>query len=293
MMLQVVVTGSTGHIGGALARQLVANGFGVRGLDRRPGRWTEVVGDLASVALNPVLDGCDVVVHCASLHAPHVDHADRSEFTVGNVVATARLLEAAQRAGVSKFVFTSTTSVYGYALEDHDQAVWVDETLQPAPRDIYDSTKLEAESLVSAHHSMALGTMTLRIARCFPEPWRTTVVNRLYRGVDLRDVVSAIELGVTASIAHHVTLNIAGPRVFERSDADLLRTDPGPAIAARVPWLPAEFTRRGWYLPSSIDRVYVSDNAAAVLGYRPKHGVRDALAIELAAGVRGDLPMAC
>ena len=37
----------------------------------------------------------------------------------------------------------------------------------------------------------------------------------------------------------------------------------------RYPWAEAEFQRRGWLLPRSIDRVYVVDKAIAGLGYRP------------------------
>jgi hypothetical protein len=48
-------------------------------------------------------------------------------------------------------------------------------------------------------------------------------------------------------------------------------------LAAQEPWLVDEFRRRGWRLPFSIDRVYVSDRAAEVLGYAPVHGARDAL----------------
>lgn len=210
------------------------------------------------------------------------------------MLATARLLTAAEQAGVSKFIFTSTTSVYGHAFEDPDQAAWVDESLAPSPRDVYDTTKLEAESLVRMHHRPALRTMTLRIARCFPEPWPTSVVNRLYRGVDLRDVVSALELAIGAPPLDHQVLNIAGPRVFERSDVQHLRTDPVSVITARLPWLAAEFSSRDWQLPTSIDRVYVSDRAASVLNYRPAHGVRDALNTQPPGADRPPpLPRAC
>ncbi len=216
-----------------------------------------------------------------------------SAFVETNVVATARLLDAAQQAGVARFVFTSTTSVYGDALEVPDQAAWIDESVMPLPRDVYDTTKLEAESLVRNHHSPAFGTITLRVARCFPEAWRTMVVNRLYRGVDLRDVVFALELAIGASLPGHEVLNVAGPRVFERSDLQRLRADPVAVIADRLPWLIGEFSSRHWQLPTSVDRVYVSDRASGVLGYRPAHGVRAALATRPTGGQRQDLEQPC
>jgi len=289
----VFITGASGHIGSALAAQLTTSGVQVRGLDRRPGHWVDVVGDLRSVPLAKLVDGTDVVVHCAALHAPHVGQEEDSVFVATNVVATRRLLDAASRAGVSKFVFTSTTSVYGHALNDPDRAVWVDESLVPVPRDVYDLTKLEAESLVQSYHTRRFRTVTLRIARCFHEPPHTTAMNRLYRGVDLRDVVSALNAAIEASLDSHEVMNIAGPRVFERSDIDLLRTSPGQVIAARLPWLADEFSARDWPLPATIDRVYVSDHASVVIGYQPTLGVRDALAALPVADRPNDLPMTC
>jgi hypothetical protein len=47
--------------------------------------------------------------------------------------------------------------------------------------------------------------------------------------------------------------------------------DAASVVAGRLPWAVAEFARRGWQLPQSIDRVYVVDRAVAQLGYRPVH----------------------
>ena len=75
------------------------------------------------------------------------------------------------------------------------RAVWVDEQLEPQPRDIYDQTKLEAEQLVaSAGGSMTV--TTLRMSRCFPEAAELMAWYRLYRGVDRRDVAEAHALAL-------------------------------------------------------------------------------------------------
>ena len=42
-------------------------------------------------------------------------------------------------------------------------------------------------------------------------------------------------------------------------------------VLGRYPWAAAEFARRAWLLPRSIDRVYVVDKAITGLGYRPVH----------------------
>lgn len=277
MTRRVVVTGSSGHIGRAVVGHLAAAGVDVVGVDRRPSPTTAVVADLATTALAPVLAGGAAVVHCAALHAPHLGRFSADEFTLANVVVTERLLADAVRAGVTRFVLASSTSVYGRALEADDRTVWVDESLCPEPRDIYDATKLEAEAMVAGHAGPTLETVTLRIGRCFVEPWRTTVVNRLYRGVDRRDVIAAIERALVAAVDGHLTVNVAGPRVFEQVDVVDLRADPVSVLDRRAPWIASEFGRRGWELPTTIDRVYVSDLAIARLGYRPRYGVRDAL----------------
>jgi UDP-glucose 4-epimerase len=60
--------------------------------------------------------GVDAVLHAATLHKPHVASHSRRDFVDTNIIGTLNLLEAAHRAGVSAFVFTSTTSAFGNAL---------------------------------------------------------------------------------------------------------------------------------------------------------------------------------
>lgn len=278
--MRIVVTGSSGYIGAAVVARLQAGGHSVVGIDRRPSPGTTVVGDLVTLDLLPLLGGVAAVVHGAALHAPHVGHHGDDAFVAANVVATERLVRASAHAGIRRFVFLSTTSVYGRALDAAEAAVWVDETLVPEPRDIYDATKLDAEAVVTSHAGPALATATLRIGRCFVEPWRTTVVNRMHRGVDRRDVVDAIERALTAPISVPLLVNVAGPRLFERTDLRRLRTEPVAVIDQRAPGVTDAFRRRGWELPTAFDRVYVSDRAVAALGYQPRYGVQDALATD-------------
>jgi UDP-glucose 4-epimerase len=129
-----------------VARALAAEGWTVRGVDRAPGRWTDLVGDLRDERVcRAAVHAADVVVHTAALHAPHVGLVADAEFRAVNVTATEALLDRAQAAGVRRVVYISSTSVYGDALVPADRAVWVDESLPPRPRDIYDETKLDAE----------------------------------------------------------------------------------------------------------------------------------------------------
>jgi nucleoside-diphosphate-sugar epimerase len=224
-----------------------------------------------------VLRGADVVVHAAALHAPHVGRRPDAEFWAVNVDATRDLLADAAAGGVSRFVFVSSTSVYGHALVPAGgRAVWVDETLPARPRDVYDETKLAAEHLVAASPVPAV---TLRISRCFPEPPRELVIHRLHRGVDLADVAAAVRLAVGRDDVRG-TFTISGPHPFTPADRLRLHDDAAALIAERVPLVAEAFAARGWALPASIDRVYDSTAAAEAFGYRPRIG-----APEVAAGL--------
>jgi nucleoside-diphosphate-sugar epimerase len=270
----VVVTGSAGLVGSAIVRRLRGAGHPVVGVDRVASADTSVVADLREpAAWRPALAGAGAVVHAAALHAPHVGVHPDDEFRAINVEATRELLAAAAAAGVRRFVHTSSTSVYGHTLEPVDRAVWVTEDLACRPRDIYDETKLAAEHLVlTATTGSAMSTACLRIARCFPEPPEVLARHRLYRGVDIADVADAHLLALQHPDATGV-FNIAGPYPWEPSDCEQLHHDAGTLITRRAPKTAAGFARRGWTLPGSIDRVYVSARAGESLGYRPRRGV--------------------
>ncbi|WP_041832498.1 NAD(P)-dependent oxidoreductase [Actinoplanes sp. N902-109] len=268
------MTGTSGRVGSAIAAALAAEGWVVRGIDRATGERTGVVGDLRDATVRrAALRGADLVVHAAALHAPHVGRVEDRAFWAVNVDATDALLEEAERAGVRRVVYISSTSVYGHALVPTDRAVWVDESLEPRPRDIYDETKLAAERLVGTG---SIPAVTLRIARCFPEPLPVLATHLLYRAVGLDDVASA---AVRAAEQHTVTgtFTIAGPYSFTRADCPLLHSDAAGVIAARLPDVAAAFRAQGWPLPHAIDRVYDSSAAMTALGYRPVHGIRHVL----------------
>ena len=218
------------------------------------------------------------MVHAAALHAPHVGQVDDREFRAVNVDATQALLEEAERVGVRRVVYISSTSVYGHALVPTDQAVWVHEGLEPRPRDIYDETKLAAERLVE---SSSIPSVTMRIARCFPEPQPVLATHFLHRAVGMVDVAAA---AVCVAQRPDVSgaFNIAGPYSFTRADCPALLRDAAGVITTRLPGVAATFHERNWPLPRTLDRVYDSSAAAAAFGYRPVHGIHQVLRNELA-----------
>ncbi|MFF4604016.1 NAD-dependent epimerase/dehydratase family protein [Streptomyces sp. NPDC001339] len=268
------MTGSSGRVGSALAAAFDAAGWVVRGVDRVPGRWTSATGDLRDRRVRrAALESADVLIHAAALHAPHVGRLADEEFRTVNVGVTAELLDDAAHFGVRRVLYISSTSVYGHALVPTDRAVWVDEQLTPLPRDIYDETKLAAEDLVAA---CGISSVTLRIARCFPEPLPVLARHLLHRAVDVADVAAA---GVLAAQHTRVTgrFNISGPHPFHREDCVALHRDAGALLARRAPGVSEAFRDRGWPVPDRLDRVYDSTAAANAFGYRPVRGIRQLL----------------
>src|SRR5215470_14883336 len=152
---RVLVTGSAGHLGEALMRAFHAAHRPAVGLDIKASPHTDIVGSIVDRdVVKRALADCDVVLHTATLHKPHVATHGRQEFINTNITGTLNLLEEAVAAGVESFVFTSTTSVFGDALvgKAGDPATWVTEEVNPIPKNIYSVTKRAAEDLCRLYH---------------------------------------------------------------------------------------------------------------------------------------------
>jgi UDP-glucose 4-epimerase len=270
--MKVLVTGSSGRVGGAIAARLSLRHH-VTGVDLRPGALTTALGDIRDTAtLAGLCAGLDAVVHTAALHVPDLAARTAAEFQSVNVDATRRLLQVCGEAGIGRFVYTSTTSIYGEALvPEGGAAVWVTEELTPRPRDAYDETKLAAEAACADAAHAGLSCISLRMSRCFTEEPHLVAIYRLYRGVDAEDVAQAHELALASTPATFEIYNVSAPSPFGAADCPRLLTDAAAVLLERHPWARAEFARRGWLLPQSIDRVYVVDKAITELGYRPVH----------------------
>ncbi|WP_125613558.1 NAD-dependent epimerase/dehydratase family protein [Specibacter cremeus] len=108
---RVLVTGTSGLLGGAVAQLLADAGYGVRTLQRRPvdSGWESVQGSVADPdAVARAVDGVDAVIHLAA----KVSFTGAwSEFVATNIDGTRVLLSAARAAGVRDFVFVSSPSV--------------------------------------------------------------------------------------------------------------------------------------------------------------------------------------
>jgi UDP-glucose 4-epimerase len=278
--VRVVVTGSSGHLGSTVVAMLRDDGVEAIGLDAVAGPWTDLVADVRDAdAVRRGLRGASGVVHAASLHAPHVPLRSKREFIDVNVTGVQVVLDAAREAGVETMVYSSTTSVYGRALEPHEAAVWVDEELQPRPRDIYDVTKLAAERLCELFAAeTGVPTTCLRVSRfSFGTAPELAVPYCLHRAVNVGDAARAHVLALERVEGGQLVVNVSGASPFRREDVDELLHDAAAVLRRRAPRLAEALRRSGHPLPRRIERVYAIDRATDELGYRPRHGVLDLL----------------
>src|SRR5688572_485327 len=134
--MKIALTGATGYTGGRLLAALAARGDEVAALARPTSagarsdraRWVE--GDLSDPrAVNRLVEGAEAVVHVAAVYRT-AGHPD-SYYREVNVAGTERLLEAATRFGVRRFVHTSTVGVHGDIANPP-----ADETAPLAPGDV-------------------------------------------------------------------------------------------------------------------------------------------------------------
>ncbi len=120
---RVLVTGATGFVGSAVARELVRSGYRVRVLLREQSRRDNLegldaeraTGDLRDPdSLRRAMDGCRGVFHVAAdyrLWTP--DAATVEAMYASNVEGSRHVLRAAQQAGVARVVYTSSVATLG------------------------------------------------------------------------------------------------------------------------------------------------------------------------------------
>ena len=286
--MKVLVTGSAGHLGEALVRNLLDLQYEVVGLDILASPFTTHAGSIADRScVRRCMRGVQAVFHAATLHKPHVATHRRQDFVDTNITGTLNLLEEAVAANVECFVYTSTTSVFGDALVPPQEApaAWITEDVAPVPKNIYGVTKAAAEDLCELfHRNQNLPCIVLRTSRFFPEEDDNPQVRSaysdanakanefLYRRVDIEDVVSAHLLAQkhAAALGFRKYI-ISATTPFRPSDRADLRVNAPSVLRQRIPGYEAEYDRRQWKMFPSIDRVYVNERARKELGWLPRY----------------------
>ena len=270
--MKAVVTGCGGFIGSRVAAALASQGFEVLGIDsftnyydrqlkernlenlRLLGNFNLLEDDLVTMNLGAALDGRPVVFHLAGQPGVRGSWGSGfSEYLRNNVTATQRLLEACLKAHVQKFVYSSSSSVYGDA--KHYPTTEQDLT---TPRSPYGVTKLAGENLVSLYASEhGLKSISLRYFTVYGGGQRPDMaINRLIRSVTVgetfrvfgdgsqvrdfthvTDVVRANLLAASVDCAPGEILNVAGGN--ESSLMNLISlVEEAAGGSANLEWMP-------------------------------------------------------
>jgi nucleoside-diphosphate-sugar epimerase len=156
-----LVTGAAGFVGSALAQQLLTDGHSVTGVDcftdyyprdvkernlaplNADGRFSFREEDLVLADLGELLRGIEVVFHEAGQAGVRGSWGESfATYAEANILVTQRLLEAATKSTLQRFVFASSSSIYGSAPE-----LPTTESTLPRPVSPYGVTKLAAEHL--------------------------------------------------------------------------------------------------------------------------------------------------
>lgn len=305
--MKALVTGAAGFVGSHLAERLGRDGHAVRAVDcvtdyydveqkrsnlealARSVDCEVVFEDLCTCDLGPLLAGVDVVFHQAG--QPGVRASWSSEFDSyieRNILVTQRLLEAARGAGIRRFVFASSSSIYGnsivYPTTENDL---------PRPYSPYGVTKLAAEHLCGVYaHNWGLPTVSLRYFTVYgPRQRPDMAMHRLIEaalsseafpmygdGQQVRDftyvgdVVEANLLAASAPLEPGLAINISGgSSVTLREIVDIVRDLAGPIEIDPRPPQAGDVRRTG----GSTER------ASELLDWRPRVSLREGLAAQI------------
>ena len=273
--MRVVVTGGSGKTGRWVVRDLRERGHDVRNID-----WSHdgsdhglcLVADLTDPGqTHELIAGADAVVHLAAIPAPGI-RSEAETFRI-NTVSTYNVFAAAVAASVDRVVWASSETVLGLPFDTPPLFAPIDETIEPRPESSYALSKLVGEQMAGQFaRRTGLPFVGLRFSniiepddyQAFPGFWDDPVLRKwnLWGYVDVRDVGSAIRLGLTADIQGAEVLVIAAAdTVMTRDSADLM--------AEIYPDVPLKREVDGRETLLAIDR------AREQLGYEPEHGWKD------------------
>jgi nucleoside-diphosphate-sugar epimerase len=312
-MQNVLVTGGAGYVGCVLVPHLLSRGysvtvydlafFGVSGLPDHP-RLAVIEADIRDTArLARALRGIDVVLHLACISNDPSFELDEAFSRTINYECFEPMVIAAREAGVARFVYCSSSSVYGVSAQPD-----VTEDHPLVPLTLYNKYKGLCEPLLFEHQAPGFTCVAIRPATvCGYSPrmrfdlsvniLTNHAVNRgaitVFGGSQIRpnlhiqDMAEAYQLMIEAPAATVAgeTFNIGYQNLTIGRIAEIVRDVVRREYPDR-PDITIETT------PSNDPRSYHinSDKIRRVLGYAPKRSVEDAVRDLCRAFKAGRLP---
>jgi nucleoside-diphosphate-sugar epimerase len=146
--MKVLVTGDRGYIGTVLVSLLLDNKFEVVGFDseyfhssfeEKQKEYKKIRKDIRKVTKND-LKGIDAIIHLAALSNDPMGEINPNLTEEVNYKSTIKLARLAKKAGVKRFIFSSSCSIYGIAKSDT-----VDENSEVNPLTAYAKSKIQSE----------------------------------------------------------------------------------------------------------------------------------------------------
>jgi NADH dehydrogenase len=214
----LLLTGATGLVGGAVRRRLIASEVPIRCLVRDPRRLGEdrvrvqiALGDLADPpSFRNALRGVDTVVHLAAT----IRDQPQGSIEELSGIATWRLVEAAQRAGVERFVFFSAL---GASTQSRARLLRAKALAEDAVRASGLRSIVFAPSIIYAPGDPYLTVL----ARLSLLPWVMPFCGRgraCYAPIWVSDVADCVMAALEADVGGSARYELAGPEVLTHEE---------------------------------------------------------------------------
>jgi len=149
--MNILVTGNKGYIGSVLTPMLIEKGYKVIGLDtdfyqgieknEPEGEITQIIKDIRNISINN-LKNIDSIIHLAALSNDPLGEFNQKLTYDINLDATIKLAKLAKQAGIKRFVYVSSQSMYGISKVDNELD---EDNSEKNPITAYAKTKWDAE----------------------------------------------------------------------------------------------------------------------------------------------------